>query len=627
MRWIGGVILFLCLVGCDKNNSVMENLSPVIAIEILPGTATVGIGQEASFSVVERTASGAFRGAVVATWQSEDPLIATVNQNGVVRGVSIGNARLSATYVIEGVTLNATVPVGVIGTLNGGKNITVFGKAFYEDKLYNDSGFTGSTTRVPIRKAVVHLIAIDGLVTLSSTQTKEDGSFAFNGINNSSRREGIYVEVRAETAGTSSNRITIVPNPAGGGAVSGGYTIISDTVSDAPGGVFSLNDIEASAAEIGGAFNVLDRFLLGGEFVQQACLTRNLVCLLPPLVGHWERGSMGRGGTFYETIASGSGAMTHDIFLVGGKTVNGQVTGDTDEYDDGIVLHEYGHFVATVLGRDDSPGGFHTIAGNDQDVRLSWSEGWATFFAAAVLNSPLLVDTTIGQTAGVFNIETRTDPRSPGLASVAVYTTSEVSISHVLWKAMRLAGVGFSPVWGSVFGMAASMESATMERFSFPFLTANPSMASDFRTILHGVLIEFDPDPIPALLVKDGAAQHHTLYRSDTTPSGDEDVISFSVTSGQTYTVKTNGLTNGADTYLTIDDGGSFSRTNDNADGRSYSSTCDTLCPKNNQTTLGSSITFLAPTGGVWNARVKRPLAAPPSTGLTGSYNITLRSP
>jgi len=49
-----------------------------------------------------------------------------------------------------------------------------------------------------------------------------------------------------------------------------------------------------------------------------------------------------------------------------------------------VLWHEFGHFVLNDFSQDDSPGGTHYIDANDEDLRLSWSEGWGGFFPTAV---------------------------------------------------------------------------------------------------------------------------------------------------------------------------------------------------------------------------------------------------
>src|SRR5574341_543648 len=88
-------------------------------------------------------------------------------------------------------------------------------------------------------------------------------------------------------------------------------------------------------------------------------------------------------------------------------------SGDHDEFDDDVILHEYGHFMAFSFSKAAEAGGAHYLNDSTQDIRLAWSEGWATFLSAAVRNSPVMVNTRGGDPGHpdhdlsyAFNIET-----------------------------------------------------------------------------------------------------------------------------------------------------------------------------------------------------------------------------
>ena len=53
-----------------------------------------------------------------------------------------------------------------------------------------------------------------------------------------------------------------------------------------------------------------------------------------------------------------------------------------DGYDDGVAMHEYGHWFAANYACDDSDGGHHTLTGH-YDNDLAWSEGWASYLSSA----------------------------------------------------------------------------------------------------------------------------------------------------------------------------------------------------------------------------------------------------
>jgi len=62
-------------------------------------------------------------------------------------------------------------------------------------------------------------------------------------------------------------------------------------------------------------------------------------------------------------------------------------TQNTDEWDDFVLAHEYGHHASNLLWRDNSLGGVHAI-GDALYPSLAWGEGVATFFSGIVKNSP-----------------------------------------------------------------------------------------------------------------------------------------------------------------------------------------------------------------------------------------------
>ncbi|MFQ5588696.1 MAG: hypothetical protein ACE5F7_07635, partial [Nitrospiria bacterium] len=343
---------------------------------------------------------------------------------------------------------------------------------------------------------------------------------------------------------------------------------------------------------------------------------------------YWEPGSAE--GTFYDTTADA-------ITLLGG----GGFGGDADEYDDGVIIHEYGHFIAVKFLRDDSPGGFHALTDNAQDIRLSWSEGWANFFAVAVQNSPVYVDTASGGAQLSVNMETYSSPSTPSLPSLAVYTTSEIAVAGVLWDLFDPVGttpgesdpvaLNFSEIFKTFLSFPPA-KPTTLETFWTQFSVGSTTapLNADFQTVLKGKKIELFTDTTEGLetpLFVNGATQPHTLYGSGTDPVGDLDPIPFTAVSGMTYTVKTLNLSNGADTFLTIKDPSGFAAaSNDNSSGLNHAS-CSLPCPENNGSNLASSVTFTAQTSGTFKAEVSRSPSAPPSAGLFGSYDIELTGP
>ncbi|MDC4226589.1 MAG: hypothetical protein MPW15_20645 [Candidatus Manganitrophus sp.] len=399
---------------------------------------------------------------------------------------------------------------------------------------------------------------------------------------------------------------------------------------------------------VGGLFNILDTFSMASEWIQQsggACTNSPNPCIPPLLTAYWEPGTAE--GTFYDDELDA-------IYILGG----GDSEGDHDEYDDSVIAHEYGHFAARHFSIDDSPGGAHFITDHTQDIRLAWSEGWANFFSGAVRNNPVYVDTSTGGSFS-FSIENYSAAPTPSsLDSSAVYTTSEIAITGVLWDVFDDSAtlvppitethdqiaLGFEPIWQTLLQFTDAVP-ATMEAFWLQFESSYPGSAASLQSIMVERKMELFADasetsgqtPEATALTENGAAQEHTLYQtSPAAAAGDEDVIPFSVTAGGKYTLETVNLTNGADTYLFITDSPNSSTPlpglqNDNRSGRNHQNcganpfTGNSTCPDNDQTTLSSSINWTASNTTTLYAHVQRSPNAPPSAGILGSYDIRLK--
>src|SRR2546427_5497337 len=106
----------------------------------------------------------------------------------------------------------------------------------------------------------------------------------------------------------------------------------------------------------------------------------------PDVTAFWSAlNSPGAGGAKEAIGSTYFDATTNTISFIGDRAV------DSDEFDDSVILHEYGHLVAAAFSRDSSPGGIHVL-GDALDPRVAWSEGWANFFSSAVRNNPIWRD-------------------------------------------------------------------------------------------------------------------------------------------------------------------------------------------------------------------------------------------
>ena len=141
--------------------------------------------------------------------------------------------------------------------------------------------------------------------------------------------------------------------------------------------------------EEAGALHILDAIWRGAQAVE-GWTGRTL----PPFYAYWARGVT----TNWSFYMGDRGTGRYSIELLGGEPGQ-QSTSDTDEHDEMIVLHEFGHFVMDVMSSDSSYGGQHP-RGFLIMPGLAWEEARATWFATMVLRSPRYQDTIGIEPAG-----------------------------------------------------------------------------------------------------------------------------------------------------------------------------------------------------------------------------------
>ena len=139
-----------------------------------------------------------------------------------------------------------------------------------------------------------------------------------------------------------------------------------------------------TSARIAAPFAILDTVYKSMQLVMQA----NPTAVFPPLKIKWSATSSV--GSFYSDSAK-------TITLLGHLT-------DTDEFDEHVVAHEWGHYFQDAFSRDDSIGGPHSLS-DILDIRVAFSEGFGNAFSAMVLDDPFYRDSQ-GLTAGfTINVE------------------------------------------------------------------------------------------------------------------------------------------------------------------------------------------------------------------------------
>jgi hypothetical protein len=482
-------------------------------------------------------------------------------------------------------------------------DVVVGGNVTFVKRLYDRHGLTGRRVVKPVRYALVEMVReVDGSV-VTWTYTDENGNYcaAVRGV--SREFPAVYPRVVSRTDPSKFkiavvNDITIPPSFASlysllgapfNGAIPGIYTrdLAVPVLAQLSGAPFSLS----------GAFNILDVATIGAETaVALAGRAPGATLLLG-----WTPGTAFGAGTVGTYFVADDPTQVNDpaqqmagIELSGGDGGGDPDSGDHDEFDDDVILHEYGHFMSYSFSKPAEAGGTHYLNDSSQDIRLAWSEGWATFFSAVARDgahlpdSHLMVNTRGGDPGHpeqpfsyFFEIET---PHSDLLSSSAigtplethgVYTTSEVAVSAVLWDLYDSSNesgdsysLGASGVWDVFRRLSAAPNNVSLdtfaEYFAMQFGLPNLAKTAELRRVQY-VADQYEvlgddqigpsvPGAIPSL------PTCHTLF-----PKGDVDHVKIELTAPSQVTVETFNLSNGADTTLQLlDANGTVVLANDN---------------------------------------------------------------
>lgn len=97
------------MVSCDANVVPQIDEDDIASIRIAPATLDLPVGQSIDLQAVALDATGALLAGVAIQWQTGDPSVASIDQDGVVTGVAVGSTQVSASAA--GITGTADVTV------------------------------------------------------------------------------------------------------------------------------------------------------------------------------------------------------------------------------------------------------------------------------------------------------------------------------------------------------------------------------------------------------------------------------------------------------------------------------------------------------------------------------------
>lgn len=323
-----------------------------------------------------------------------------------------------------------TVPVVVSGTVR------------YDRVAVNPTSGAlnyNSIRELPVRGATVDLVSTTG--TIATTQTNASGQFSFTSAPGSTT---LAIRVRAElkqTVGSASWDVTVRDNTNAEAL----YTLQSNNFNSGAGSTQNLKagsgwgGLSYTSARVAGPFAILDTIYES----QQKILAAQPNAQFPTLKAFWSVNNNTTGGgqlqdgdigTSFFTEISNAGVITERRLYILGREND-----DTDEYDDSVIAHEWGHYYQSAFSRDDSMGGTHGGRDDRLDRRIAFSEGWGNAWSGISLAKNTYSDSSGNAQARGFVLALDSGYTSATGAPKGWFR--EQSIQYILWSLSNQAGL------------------------------------------------------------------------------------------------------------------------------------------------------------------------------------------
>lgn len=426
---------------------------------------------------------------------------------------------------------------------------SVKGQVTFERPAINANGALSYSRIMELaaRGVLVQLLDADnGNIELASTATDASGIYTFSGV-----QPGRRVIVRVSTqiarnraAGSTGPRYNIMlRDNTRSGTEKPLYTM--ETVSfttQAGGNVLPLKATlgfnskgQQTGSRISAPYAILDVVY---NAVSKIVETNRNVTLKDVNI-YWSANNLKEENTSVEEKMAGKIGTSHfeESAAYPGVFVLGQVNMDTDEFDSGVVGHEFGHYLQEAASYSDSPGWNHEDK-DYKDPSLAYGEGFGTAIGGLLSKSYFYSDPQcLDGTKDCTNLYTDSELENQAVGSVTDLNNlpkvgnpngfySEISVGYLLYKLGK--DYGFTPFWKTLSAMAQGYESATVFNFLNQYVGQQSSVSrAQLQTIANVANIK-TTDPLGILppgtpadaaigsTASGGASDLETIYFSPT---------------------------------------------------------------------------------------------------------------
>lgn len=358
----------------------------------------------------------------------------------------------------------------------GGTPVAVGGAVTYQRVNHNATthalDYTAITTH-PVRGATVQARSGSGSgacasgALLASTTTDATGAYTMNVATGIDFKVCVRAEALLADAGAAAPSWDIqVRDNTSGDAIyvleSAVQNITTATTLNLLAGVTWSGT--AYTVRVGAPFAILDS-MYGAV---QKILTVDPTADFPALDVFWSINNTNVDGNINNGQIGTSYYQADEIYVLGDED------NDTDEFDDHVIVHEFGHYIEDNLSRADSIGGSHS-GGDLLDMRVAYGEGFGNAWSGIVTDDPVYQDSFgTNQTQG-FDINVETDAVSAGQSG----WFSETSVAAILYDLYDATNEGSGD--GIALGLGPLWEVWTGEQRTTPAMTSIHSFLDALR--------------------------------------------------------------------------------------------------------------------------------------------------
>jgi hypothetical protein len=412
---------------------------------------------------------------------------------------------------------------------------------------YTNANTVAIDIEKPVRGATIQAIYSGGV---QSTATDAAGNYSICVPQNTS----MVIRARAEMLRT-------------GGQPSWNFTVVDNTASKAVYAMetasFPVEDIDIPGKDLhadsgwgttsytgpraAAPFAILDSVYDAFQKVLPACEGARF----PALKLNWSVNNVPLSGS----VATGRIGTSYfdgsEIYLLGAED------NDTDEYDEHVIIHEWGHYFEEYFSRADSIGGPHS-GGDVLDVRVAFGEGFGNAYSAIATDNPDYNDAQGYLQAGGFDL----DIESNACPNEGWY--NECSVQSVLYDLYDTANeggdslsMGFSPLFDVLSdGQRNTPAVTSIFSFTHELKQNNPGAVAAIDTLLLNQSIDTvndiygdsqlsnDPGTVSKLPLHDTISAGQTVNVCSTSEHqsynglGVSRFLRFSASAGQAFRIR-----------------------------------------------------------------------------------------